>query len=199
MLFTIQLDTAEQKQCRDFAEESAKTQRENRSGGTLIRQLGEIQENTHRGKVAEVVAKKFFEQEPLLLQRIEIDFNIYPRGKWDETDFEINGKKISVKSAKWFSKWLLLESKDINRGDLYDYYIFITVDKKFTSGTIKGWASQQEILDDKKTLKLKKGEPIPGTHTPLDADNYGRHSDNLHCTEEDFVRLAEILKGQNHI
>jgi len=192
--FKIDLTAEEQKQCRDFAEESAKTQREYRSGGSQVRKIYLIISDTRRGKVAEVASKKFLEQSPLNIEAIELDFNIYPRGIWDDQDFIFNGKKVAIKSAKWFSRWLLLESKDINRGDLYDYYILVTVDKDFTEGTLMGWASKDEILNDPKTLKLKRGKPIPRTETPLDADNHARHSNDLHNSEEDWSRLVEILK-----
>lgn len=187
----IALTPEEKAQCRQFAQDSAPTQREWRSGGELQRSISQINEDTFRGKVAEVVAKKFFEQNPLNVQGVLLDFNVYPRGEWDETDLVINKKKISIKSAKWFSNWLLLETKDIDRGATYDYYVFITVDKDFGAGTVKGFATKQEIVEDDKTLKLRKGDPIPGTKTLLDANNHARHAENLHNSEKDWLMMIK--------
>ena len=126
---------------------------------------------------------------------IELDFNIYPRGAWDDQDFVLNGKKVSIKSAKWFSNWLLLETKDLNRGDTYDYYIFVTVDKDLKSGTIKGFASNNDILKDPKTISLEKGDCIPNTSTKLDAANYARHSNDLKNSIEEWNNLITILNN----
>jgi len=188
--FTLTLTKEEFKLCSDFAKESAKTQREHRSGGTQFRSVVQIESDTLRGKVAEVIIKNFLAQEPFNVRDILLDFDIYPRGKWDEQDFTLNGKRISIKSAKWFSKWLLLEAKDINRQYVYDYYILITIAEDYKSGTVQGFASKEE-LDDVKTLKLNKGELIPNTHTVLDADNYARHTRDLHNTLDDWNKLIE--------
>lgn len=53
------------EKCGIFAEKSAGTQRPYRSGGTQIRGLGMIVKDTFRGKLGEVVCKKFLEQRPL--------------------------------------------------------------------------------------------------------------------------------------
>lgn len=190
----IILKLEERKKCEQFAQDSAPTQREHRSGGALQRNTFQIQMDTFRGKVAEVVAKKFLEQEILCVPNISLDFAIYPRGKWDEQDFVLNGKRISIKSAKWFSKWLLLEMKDVLRGDVYDCYIFITIDEGLTAGSVRGFATKKEILQDVLTLKLKKGDLLPGTSTTLDADNYARHSKNLHNQEAEWIEFAKSLK-----
>ncbi len=191
---SISLTDEEFKQCNDFAEESAKTQREYRSGGTQFRPVGLIVQDTLRGKVSEVAVRNFLKQEPFNIDGIKLDFGIYSRGKWDETDFEINNKKFSVKSAKWFSNWLLLETKDIDRGDTYDYYILVTVSRDFKTCDIRGFASNDEIVNDKKTHKLEKGDLIPYTQTALDAGNYARHADNLHNSKSDW---ENILKKDN--
>jgi hypothetical protein len=182
----IFLTPEEFNECESFAIKSAKTQREYRSGGTLNRPIWLIESDTKRGKVAEVVAKNFLEQ--FNIKGIKLDFEIYPRGEWDETDFVINNKKISIKSAKWFSKWLLLESKDINRGDIYDYYIFVTIDKDFKSGTVKGFTRKEDLENQQKTTLLKKGDHIPNTSTILDADNHCIQQDNLNSNWEVLIK-----------
>lgn len=195
MEFRISLTKEENEQCRKFAEGSAPTQREYRSGGTQVRDTSLIAADTRRGKVGEVIIKKFLEQGPLNVEGIKLDFDIYPRGVWDKTDIELNGKRIAVKSAKWFSRWLLLESKDINREDIYDYYILVLIDKDSGGGEIAGFAEKDEIIQpNKETLLLKKGQKIPNTNTTLDADNHARHRENLHNSEEKWKELAESLR-----
>jgi hypothetical protein len=194
ILWSISLTENEFHQCEDFAKNSAKTQREYRSGGTQTRKIWLIEQDTLRGKVGEIIAKNFLEQKPLNVEGIELDFGVYPRGIWDKQDFVLGKIKIAIKSAKWFSRWLLLESKDIARDEVYDYYILVTIDKDCKSGTVKGYASKEEILNDSKTQYLKKGEFIPGTNTVLDADNHARHSNDLHNSEEDWNKLIKTLR-----
>jgi len=195
MDWMFSLSDEEFEKCNLFAKTSAKTQREHRSGGEQIRGLSQISEDTQRGKVAEIVVKKFLEQDPLDLKQITLDFEIYKRGIWDNSDIEINGKKISIKSAKSFSKWLLLESKDITRGDVYDYYILVLVNKDLRSGKIEGFAFKKElILENSETQRLLQGDFIPGTRTILDADNYARNKSNLHNSTENWQNLVKQIK-----
>lgn len=192
--FRINLDYKEFYVCKKFSIESAKTQREYRSGGSQFRTLKVIQNDTLIGKVGEFVVKKFLEQPPFNIKGIKLDFKLYARGKWDDADFFIGKMKFSVKSAKWFSRWLLLESKDINRRDLYDIYILVTIEKNYKTGTIRGFAYKNEVLNREKALKLKKGDFIPGTHTSLDADNHAIHSKDLHNSIKDWKELLSNIK-----
>lgn len=152
--------------------------------------------DTFRGKIGECTTKKFLEQDPLSVPGIELDFNVYPRGKWDESDFIIYGRKFSIKSVKYFSSWLLLESKDIERGDVYDYYILAAVTRNEDGAVILGFASKEDIIEGPDTLKLMKGELIPGTGTFLDADNHAIHKSHLKNSEEDWIQLIEKIKNE---
>lgn len=193
---TISITQEELKKCREFAEESAKSQRENRSGGTLVRAVHEISSDTLRGKVAEVAVKKFLEQDFFGFSGIELDFNIYPRGQWDDNDIEINGFTLAVKSSKSFARWLLVEKKDIDRGDKYDFYFLVLVDKDFRSAEVAGFAAREKIFKiEGDTLLMRKGECIPNTSTVLDADNHGIMKDNLSCSEEDWKKFKEKISS----
>jgi hypothetical protein len=177
--------------CKNFAEKTSKTQRENRSGGTLVRSVQQIFQDTLRGKTGEFITKKFLEQSPLNVEGISLDLETYPRGQWDSSDIIMNDLKISIKSSKHFSKWLLLESKDILRGDVYDYYIFVLINADGKSGTIKGFAKKDEIVEpNDQTLILDTGDLIPGTYTRLDAKNHARHMNDLHNLESDWAGLV---------
>lgn len=176
------------EKCKKFAEKSSSTQRPYRSGGTQRRDEKTIYWDTFRGKIAEAVVKEFLSQDPFN-HEIELDFNVYERGKWDRNDFEIGGKDFQVKGVKHFSRWLLLETEDIDRGDVYDYYILTSVDEDMKGGKILGYAEHKEIVDDDNTKILKKEECIPGTETLLDASNYGRHKNHLHNSHEEWEEL----------
>lgn len=189
----IDLTVEEIEKCRDFAEKSAKTQREYRSGGTQMRGYSLIFNDTFRGKIGEMISKNFLKNE--FDVDTKIDFDIYPRGQWDSTDIEINDIKISIKSAKWFSSWLLLESRDIERGGTYPFYILVLVDKNNNGGIIAGYATNKEISQgDPNTLILKKGEFIPNTNTPLDANNHARHKSHLHNSLKGWEKLIETIR-----
>jgi hypothetical protein len=187
--YEFRLNDEEFKVCKDFSVSSAKSQREYRSGGSQFRSIGMIESDTLRGKVGEFIVKKFLQQSPFNINGIKLDFNVYERGVWDEKDFNVGSLNFSVKSAKWFSRWLLLESKDINRGDVYDVYVFVTIEKDFKSGTIKGFTTKDEVLNGPNTLELNRGDYIPNTNTTLDAANHAIHSDHLHNSVDDWKEL----------
>ena len=176
--FTI--SQGEIKNCKLFSEKSSKSQREYRSGGLYKRSSSEIYSDTLRGKIAEVITKKFFEQDFFKFKGIKLDFGVYPRGIWDKSDINLGKSSISIKSSKSFAKWLLIEKKDIGRGDNYDFYIIVLVDNFFNHGEVKGFASKEEVINvGGNTMLLKQREFIPGTATKLDADNHGIRIDNL--------------------
>ncbi len=110
--------------------------RNHRTGGIYLRKNGEIFANTFQGKLSEfAVYNTLYKDFPNLNRP---DTETYGLGEWDNTDFEVNGKKISVKSTKSFGNLLLLETKDwnkkgeyipnINKGcAFYDYFILVRI------------------------------------------------------------------------
>ena len=96
--------------------------------------------------------------------------------------------KFSIKASKAYAKWLLLESKDIERNYLFDYYIFVNVDKKLEGGTVRGYATMKDVLG---FTKLKKGDFLPNTNTVLDADNHGREVKYL---SQNWDQILGVLK-----
>ena len=86
--------------------------RDCRTGGQYGRKGGEKFCNTFQGKLAEIVLHNYLKSEDLAVK--EPDFGIYKEGIWDDSDLEIQGKKINVKSAAFQSNLLLLETKDWN-------------------------------------------------------------------------------------
>jgi len=181
----VLVDYQIKKKCRDFAEESAKTQRDFRSGGTLRRSMDKMIGDIERGKLAEAVVQRFLESHGI---KIDLDFDIYPRGIWDDGDFTLKGMKFSIKASKAYAKWLLLESKDIERNYLFDYYIFVNVDKNLEGGIVRGYATMKDVLG---FTKLKKGDFLPNTNTVLDADNHGREVKYL---SQNWDQILGVLK-----
>jgi hypothetical protein len=192
MEWEITITDIEYEKCKGFAEKSSSSQREYRSGGTMMRNKNQIFFDTLRGKMGEIAIKKFLEQPPFNFKGIELDFKIYPRGVWDKEDFKISDKRFSIKTSKHFSRYLLLETKDLERGDTYDYYILVLVDEKKQTAQIAGYMPKNEMQTvSKKTLDLKKGECIPHTPVILDADNHARHKNDLLNSEDNWKSLVE--------
>jgi hypothetical protein len=139
----------------DFAYEmcfGAGHHRNCRTGGQYERKGGEKFCNAFQGKLAEVVLHNYFKSEDLAVK--EPDFGIYKQGVWDDSDLEIQGKKINVKSAASHSNLLLLETKDwnsqaqyipnilLNNGTAahYDYFVLVRIEpdikKLFKAGKL---------------------------------------------------------------
>lgn len=91
--------------------------RDHRTGGQYQRKNGEIFINTFQGKTAEygfylwAKNKGFDTAEP--------DLQVWELGEWDQFDFEINNKKVAVKSTKFYGNLLLLETGDWNSEGKY--------------------------------------------------------------------------------
>lgn len=92
--------------------------RDHRTGGREIRKNGQIFINAFQGKICEFGLWNFFSNNGFLLD--EPDIGEWSKGTWDDTDLIINGSKINVKSAVFFSNLLLLETKD---WDEHAYYL----------------------------------------------------------------------------
>ena len=157
MEWEIAINDIEYEKCNRFAEKSSSSQREHRSGGTMRRNKKEIFSDTLRGKMGEIAIKKFLGQHPFNFEEIELDFEIYPRGVWDREDFKISDKRFSIKTANPFSRYLLLETKDLERGDTYDYYVLVLVNEKKRTAQIAGYIPKNEMqIVSKKNIGLEK-------------------------------------------
>ncbi|WP_263603454.1 hypothetical protein [Chryseobacterium sp. PET-29] len=113
--------------------------RANRTGGQYGRKAGEKFCNTFQGKLAEAALYNYFKSQNLNLETP--DFRILGAGQWDDSDLEINGMKINVKSVASQSNLLLLETRDwdqqgrylpnilLNNGSTtqYDYFILVRI------------------------------------------------------------------------
>ena len=84
--------------------------RDHRSGGTARRKPGEIFRDAFQGKIAECAIYEQMIREGLDVT--EPTFDTWDHGVWDDEDFIINGKRVSVKSTKRFGNLVLLEKAD---------------------------------------------------------------------------------------
>lgn len=122
----------------NFAEQMASNNyhRPIRSGGNFNRNEFDVFKNTFQGKLSEYAIYYLFSK---ITNINEPDLAIYERGKWDSGDFMVNGKRLAIKSAKFFSQLLLLETKDWNMegiyvpdidtpsSGIYDYFVFVRI------------------------------------------------------------------------
>lgn len=176
----INLTELELERCREFAIRSSQTQREIAFG-----QIGErstpyqITVDTHIGKVAELAFSKMLRDRFGI--HTELDWEVYRRGEYDKCDITINEWKFDIKGTKHGSKWLLVEDNKIQAqrrdNSLCHFYILVTVeidtDSQPTGMTeIKGYAAIEWFRDELPCNRLKRGDLIPRTQTPLKSDNY---------------------------
>lgn len=108
-----------------------------RTGGQYSRKNGEKFSNTFQGKLSEVVLYDYLIRNDI--KSSNVDYRVMGKGKWDDSDFIVNGKHLNVKSAAFFANLLLLEkedwnseghylpNKEINRPYLYDYFILVRI------------------------------------------------------------------------
>lgn len=193
------------KKAFDFAYEMCLGEghhRNHRTGGQYDRSNGEKFCNAFQGKLAEIILYNYFK-----LQGFEInepDFGIYGEGIWDDSDLEINGKKINVKSTAFFSNLLLLETRDwnakgeyipnINAGtsSLYDYFILVRIKPDLKSVFRSNSLFNGNTFDKAKLEKIVVAESFS-----CDIAGYIRHIDLVNTiTNKDIIPQNSWLNGK---
>ena len=180
----ITLNEQEFAKCVEFAKKCALNQQQIEFGqsDTKPRDTAEISRDNLIGKMAEVAFAKMLHERCDI--EIELDFNYYPRGKWDDQDAEINGWRIDVKATRRGGRWMLIEWSKLDfrqkQDKLSHLYVMASVDwdrghdLPHRDVELVGCASIQKLKPNISSTKiLRKGTCIPGTRTPLQADNYG--------------------------
>lgn len=186
---TITLTKEELEKCKAFSEKSAKTQQPIEFGqsDTVARKRAEIARDTLIGKMAEVAFARMLKEDFNL--DVPLDFEVYARGKWDDNDLVINGWNIDIKSTR-IGSWLLIEWSKLDfrqkQGELPHAFFMCKTDwdmkKDKPLGTVQliGSISLPKLREgEKNVVVIKKGEVIPDTKTPLQADNFGVKFSNL--------------------
>lgn len=199
----ITLDEQEFNLCLDFAKRCAQNQQEIEFGqsDTKPRDTQEISRDNLIGKMAEVAFAKMLHEKYGI--EIDLDFNYYPRGKWDDQDAEINGWRIDVKATRKGGRWMLIEWSKLNfrqkQNKLSHLYVMASVnwdrehDLPHRDVELVGCVSIQKLKPTNASTKiLRKGSCIPGTQTSLQADNYGiLFSDLEHDWDAVFKYILE--------
>ena len=195
----VWLNDSEFEQCLTFAQKCALNQQQIEFGqtDTIPRCTSEIGRDNMIGKMAEVAFAKMLHNRYGI--DIELDFNYYPRGKWDDQDAVINGWLIDVKATRKGGRWMLIEWSKLNfrqkQHKLSHLYVMASVDWDRSHDLpqrevdLIGCASITKLLPTaEKTVVLPKGACIPHTHTRLQADNYGIHFSDLETDWDKVMR-----------
>ncbi len=95
----IRLTDEELAKCIEFSAASAPNQQAIEFGQrtTKARSAREIARDNLIGKIAEAAFSKMMYENYGL--EVPLDYNYYPRGKWDNMDAEINGWRIDIKGT----------------------------------------------------------------------------------------------------
>jgi len=193
----IELTEHEYLMCVLFAEQSARSQQRIEFGNhkTEKRPLREVREDTLCGKMGEVAVAKFLRGYSL---RLPVNYEVYPRGEWDDEDFIVNGLSVDVKTTQRGRSLLLEKNKvdfRVKQGKFPDIIILCRADVETLKVCIIGCISTKKLIDpsNDKVRRLRAGENIPGTNTALQADNYCVFFEDL-CdvkTAFDFILKEE--------
>lgn len=187
----IRLTEEELARCIEFSTTSAPNQQAIEFGQhtTKARSSQEIARDNLIGKIAEIAFSKMMKENYGI--DVALDFNYYPRGKWDDQDAVINGWRIDIKGTRKGGHWMLIEWNKLNfrqrHNNLSHVYLMFTVDwdrnKDLPTGKVsyEGAVSLEKLRQSCPTTRiLRKGDVIPGTNTRLQADNYGIHYRDLY-------------------
>lgn len=174
--------------------------RNHRSGGTHIRKNGEIFANTFQGKLSEfALYNQFYKNFDITIP----DLDTYGLGEWDNADFILNNRKISVKSTKSFGNLLLLETKDWNnKGEyipnlsngnaIYDFHIFIRIEP-FCEDLLKELKALYSNDIDKEKLKSK----IINNKWEYDIPGYITKNDLIDViSNNNVINKGDMLNGR---
>lgn len=199
----IWLTEEELGRCGEFSLRCAEQQQQIEFGqsDTAPRGVAEIGRDNLIGKIAEVAFAKMLRERYGLA--VELDFNYYPRGVWDDQDTVINGWQIDVKGTRQGGRWMLIEWSKLRfrqkEGKLSHLYVMASVlwdrDRDVPTGGVDlvGAASFQRLRPGREgTVVLRKHDCIPGTRTHLQADNYGIRFDDL---EGDWDKLLHYIRN----
>ncbi len=203
-MVNIVLDQDEIDECITFSKKCAKAQQEIEFGqeDTKPRSCKEIARDNLIGKIAEVAFAKFMKDKYNI--EIQLDFEYYPRGVWDDQDAVINGWRIDVKGTRQGGKWLLIEWNKLRfrkkQRLLSHFYVMSSVgwdrNNDLPTGFVDlvGYATLGQLKKGfENTFIIKKGDKLPGTNTILQADNYGRKFSDL---AKDWNKMIYCIKDK---
>ena len=179
------------QRCIDFSIKSAKSQQAIEFGqyDTIPRRTAEIARDNLIGKMAEAAVSQMLRED--FGVHYAVNYEIYPKGEWDDFDMQINGWNVDIKSTR-SGQWLLFDVDKLRMRQNQKYnnlpdMIFMCrtpwdriADKPVGTVDLIGAVSLGFLLSDSPDVKrLKKGDYIPNTNTKLQAENYGVHFSNI--------------------
>ena len=199
----ILLTEEELELCRAFARNSAGSQQDIEYGErtTRPRSRAEMARDDLIGKIAEVAFAKMMGENYGI--PIQLDFNCYPRGAWDDQDAQVNGWRVDVKGTRSGGQWLLIEWNKLDfrqrENKLSHVYVLFTVGWDRTADQPTGTARYEGFVTLSRlgqgvlhTQVLPRGSRLPGKDLILQADNYGIRMEHLFRDPWDLrVLLAE--------
>lgn len=165
--------------------------RNHRSGGQENRKNGQIFINTFQGKLAELAIFKSLQE--LGIKTKAPNLEAWPLGKWDIVDFDINEKKIAVKSTKFYGNLMLLETKDWDKNANYKpnldkasskYDIFVLVRIKPDGESI---LRKNGMLYSNKVGRANLEELILSESWASDIPGFVTLEDVLYAIKHDFI------------
>lgn len=165
--------------------------RDHRSGGKSIRRKGQIFANTFQGKLAEFSIYNELSSKGISMD--EPDLESYDLGRWDNYDFCINDKKISVKSTKFYGNLLLLEKKDWDENgeyipnkdsgfSRYDYFILVRI-----KGNIEAIMRENKCLYSDVVRKDILEESITSKKWSYDIPGFITHKDLITVINDKYI------------
>lgn len=162
-------------------------QRAYRSGGQYTRRNGELFANTYQGKLAEFAFFNLLKENDIATN--EPDLEKWELGKQDESDFVIKDKKVSIKSAAFFSNLLLLETKDWNDAGIYipnntcyDYHVLIRI-----SPDIKSMLRQHKLFSSAIVNKTLLKEILDKTNFSFDIPGFISNDELIEIIKSNFI------------
>ena len=200
MYKTLTLTEEEMQKCIDFSKRSAESQQPIEFGqkDTKARPVDEIARDNLIGKMAEAAVARMLREEYKI--HVPVNFEIYPRGEWDDCDIQIKAWTIDIKSTR-IGQWLLFETNKLNMrvnqeiNNLPDAVIMCRTpwdkesDTPIGSVELVGAISTKTLLTNKKIVhRLKKGDYIPNTKAKLQADNLAVKFDDLNHDWDEIIK-----------
>lgn len=171
-----------------------------RSGGTHRRRNSEIFCDTFQGKLSEYAIYQFFENKFYIE---EPDVSCFKLGIWDQFDFKINDKIISVKSTKHFGNLLLLETKDWtvngeykpNENEPIDYTFLVRVKDEVVSMLKSKRMYYCDYIDKDELWNM-----IKGLDFSFDIPGYITKEDLIYLINNKFIiKQGEMLNGSTRM
>lgn len=187
----IHIDGKMIEKCWQFSKAGAVTQRPVEYGrkNGRSRAPAEIARDNMIGKLGEAAVQKFLQMHGI---DVKLDFDVYPRGRWDDYDIRCNGWTFDVKTTKRGGRNLLIEwSKLQFRADarqIPNYFVMTRLKDDFDAEVadleadvpacgfdveLCGFVDSRLLQEDVETVRtVEPGDFIPGTRIRATAKSF---------------------------